>query len=246
VSVPELDFTSAERLLEASEFLDCRLVWSSNVVYLAQLRSPDGQTFAAIYKPRKGERPLWDFPDGTLYLREVAAYRLSRMLGWPLIPPTVIRDGPEGVGALQVFIRHDPQSHFFVQREEPSLVPALQRMALFDYVANNADRKGGHCLLDTEGRLWGIDHGLCFHSEYKLRTVMWDWAGDPIPTDWLDELRTVCDRLRAPTGDAEAEGLLELLAADERAALFQRIERVLRDGRFPAPGPHRPYPWPLV
>lgn len=175
-----VDFRAAEELLSTAEFEELQPVWhSSNYVYLASLRGPAGETLAAIYKPQRGERPLWDFPEGTLHLREVAAYRLSLVLGWPFIPPTVLRDGPGGEGSLQLFVEHDPNRHFFEQREEPALVPQLQRIALFDYVANNADRKGGHCLLDADGRIWAIDHGLCFHAQYKLRSVIWDWAGEP-------------------------------------------------------------------
>ncbi|MCK9519258.1 MAG: SCO1664 family protein [Dehalococcoidia bacterium] len=242
-----LDFAAAERLLLESEFLDYRQVWSSNYVYLAQLCSPQGQPFAAIYKPRRGEMPLWDFPGGTLYKREVAAYRLAKLLGWPFVPPTVVREGPEGVGSLQVFVEHDHASHYFEQRAVPGLVPQLKRMLLFDYVANNADRKGGHCLLDGEGRIWGIDHGLCFHEQYKLRTVMWDWAEEPVPGEWLDEVRAARKALTDGDGDDEdVAELRKLLDAAEWAALLRRMDAIVRDGVFPKPGPHRPYPWPLV
>jgi uncharacterized repeat protein (TIGR03843 family) len=245
VSAAELDFVTTERLLEESEFLDCRQIWSSNRVYIARLCSPQGQPFAAIYKPQHGESPLWDFPSGTLYRREVAAYRLARVLDWPFVPPTVVRDGPDGIGSLQVFIRHDPESHYFEQREVAELVPQLQRIALFDYVANNADRKGGHCLLDEHRRVWGIDHGLCFHAQYKLRTVIWDWSELPIAAEWLEQVSAARERLAQATDD-DARALLELLEPGEAAALGQRMDAILRDGVFPKPGPHRPYPWPLI
>lgn len=241
----ELDFRAAEELLLAAEFDDCRPLWySSNYVFLAQMCGPGGEQFAAVYKPRSGEAPLWDFPDGTLYRREVAAYRLSELLGWSFVPPTVVRDGPQGVGSVQVYVSHDQTSHFFSQREIAELVPALQRMAVFDYVANNADRKGGHCLLDGDGRVWGIDHGLCFHEEYKLRTVMWDWAGARIAEEWLDDVERLRDAL--DEGSGEAGRVAELLTPREMAAMVARIEKLLVSRRFPQPGPHRSYPWPLV
>lgn len=232
-------------MLLGAELKECRQLWySSNYVYLAQLCREDGSTFGAVYKPQRGEAPLWDFPTGTLYRREVAAYRLSQLLGWPFIPPTVAREGPQGVGSMQLFIEHNQQSHFFEQREVPALVPQLQRMAVFDLVANNADRKGGHCLLDADGRIWGIDHGLCFHEQYKLRSVIWDWAGDEVPDPWLSDVEAACSAVAAR--DERATPLLELLAPDETAALGRRMRQLLADRRFPQPGQHRHYPWPLV
>ena len=220
------------------------MLWhSSNYVYLAQLCGGDGRQVAAIYKPHRGETPLWDFPDG-LYRREEAAYQLARLLGWDFIPPTVVRDGPEGVGSVQLFVSHDTNSHFFEQREKPELVPQLKRMAVFDYVSNNADRKGGHCLLDEQGRIWGIDHGLCFHEQYKMRTVMWDWAQEPIAETWLDDIRTLGMRVEAC--ESGTETLLALVSAAERQAMLTRIGKLLADGTYPTPGPHRHYPWPLV
>ena len=195
-----LTFQEAEAFLSAAEFQDCRPLWhSSNYVFLGQLTGDDGKAGTAVYKPRRGESPLWDFPSGTLFRREAAAYRLSRLLEWDFIPPTVIRDGPQGVGSVQAFIRHDPNSHFFSQRDEPPLVPQLKRIAVFDFIANNADRKGGHCLLDDDGRIWGIDHGLCFHEEYKMRTVIWDWAEEAVPEEWLAAVEDVGLRVAAST-----------------------------------------------
>lgn len=237
-------FDEAERLLVEAEFLDCRELWfSSNYVYLAQLQASDDTTFAAVYKPESGESPLWDFPGG-LYKREVAAYRLARLLDWPIVPPTIVRDGPRGVGSVQVFIRHDKENHFFQQREIPELVPQLKRMAAFDFISNNADRKGGHCLLDAEGRIWGIDHGLCFHQEYKLRSVIWDWADEPIEQALLRDIKRVTRQVDLCT--EEARPLLELLSGRESAALLQRLKTIGETGRLPLPGPHRSYPWPLV
>ncbi len=241
----EFGFEEAEKLLLEAEFEETRQLWySSNYVFLGQMCAAGNQQFAAVYKPRRGEAPLWDFPDGTLYQREVAAYRLSRLLGWPFVPPTVIRDGPYGVGAVQVFIRHEEQSSFFDQREQDDLLPQLKRMAAFDFVANNADRKGGHCLLDAERRVWGIDHGLCFHSQYKLRTVMWDWAGEEVDAEVLAGIEEAGLAIAAEA--TEAEPLLGLLSELEVAAMLGRIERLLTTRRYPQPGPHRSHPWPLV
>ncbi|MXW27172.1 MAG: SCO1664 family protein [Dehalococcoidia bacterium] len=235
----------AEKLLSEADFEDVKLLWSSsNYVYLAKLCSGDGQEIAAVYKPESGETPLWDFPTGTLYAREVAAYQLAQLLGWSFIPPTVVRDGPQGVGSLQLYVPHDRASHFFEQRDDPALVPQLQRMAVFDYVANNADRKGGHSLLDEQGRIWGIDHGLCFHREYKMRTVIWDWAEQPISDEWLADVEQTA---LAVAGDAdETEALRGLLSHGEIEALLGRADRLLRTRAMPTPGPHRSYPWPLV
>ncbi|MCL6644663.1 MAG: SCO1664 family protein [Dehalococcoidia bacterium] len=233
-----------EAQLERGRFLECKPVWySSNYVYLGRLDCGDA-AMLVIYKPRSGETPLWDFPEGTLYRREAAAYRLSRLLDWPLVPPTVIREGPSGLGSVQLFIRHDPEKHFFVQREDQSLWPQLQRLCLFDAIANNADRKGGHCLLDASGHVWAIDNGLCFNEQYKLRSVIWDWAGEPIPEELLAELEA---GLASLAGDsAEAAALRDLLSEREFEQTVQRAERLVRSGVFPLPGPARHYPWPLV
>ena len=239
-----IDFGEAEQLLREAEFLDCRPLWySSNYVFLAQLCAGE-QQFAAVYKPRKGESPLWDFPDGTLCRREVAAYELSRLLDWPVVPPTVLREGPQGIGSVQVYIAHDPEQHFFVQREDEQLVPQLQRMCVFDAIANNADRKGGHCLLDSEGRIWGIDHGLCFHTQSKLRSVIWDWASEPIDEALLADVERAA--LEVAAESEAAKPLLALLARDEAGSMLSRMDRLLRDRKFPVPGANRHYPWPLV
>jgi uncharacterized repeat protein (TIGR03843 family) len=239
----ELD--RAEELLLEAEFEDCRTLWySSNYVYLARLCAGNGETFAAVYKPQKGEAPLWDFPGGTLYRREAAAYRLSRLLGWTFIPPTVVRDGPHGIGSVQLFISHDQTSSFFEQREVPALVPQLKRMVAFDYIANNADRKGGHCLLDESQVIWGIDHGLCFHEQYKMRSVAWDWADTPIAKPLLRDIAAGREAMVA--GTEVAQRVTDLLSAAEGAAIVDRMTALLERKRFPLPGPHRHYPWPLV
>jgi uncharacterized repeat protein (TIGR03843 family) len=239
-----IEFAGAEELLREAEFVDCRPVWySSNYVYLAQLCARERQ-FAAIYKPQQGESPLWDFPDGALYRHEAAAYELSKLLGWPFVPPTVVRDGPQGVGSVQLFVPHDPGQHFFEQRERPELLPQLQRICVFDAIANNADRKGGHCLLDSSDHIWGIDHGLCFHPQDKLRSVIWDWAGEDIPAGLLVDVEEAGQAIAAEA--PEAAPLLGLLHQHESAPLLHRMERLLKLGKFPVPGQNRHYPWPLV
>jgi uncharacterized repeat protein (TIGR03843 family) len=212
--------------------------WSSNATFLAEVIH-DGVCFQAIYKPHRGERDLWDFPDG-LYRREVAAFVVSEALGWRIVPDTVLRhDGPLGPGSLQRFVDADFSQHYFTLLEDPAHHPRLLQMAVFDLVVNNADRKSGHCLIDQTGHIWGIDNGLCFHVEPKLRTVIWDFGGDEVG----DELRAGCARLAANPPEA----LGEVLHPDEVAALAARAAAVSRLDRLPDPDPdRRPYPWPLV
>ena len=214
-----------------------RMPWSSNGTFLTTV-ALDGVDLPAVYKPHRGERPLWDFPDG-LFQREVAAYELSVALGWDLVPETVLRaEAPFGIGSLQRFVDADFEQHYFTLLEQPVHHSALRAMAAFDLVANNADRKGGHCLIDADGHVWGIDHGLCFNVEPKLRTVIWDFGGEPLPAELRDGLERV-----AGCPPSALEGLLD---ADERSALSLRAARVARLGIFPNPGQGRPYPWPLV
>ncbi|MDP9074876.1 MAG: SCO1664 family protein [Actinomycetota bacterium] len=214
-----------------------RMPWSSNGTFLVTV-SLDGAQLNAVYKPHRGERPLWDFPAG-LYQREVAAYRLSQALGWPRVPETVVRaDGPFGVGSLQRFIDADFDQQYFTLLAQERHHPALKAMATFDLVANNADRKGGHCLVDGDENLWGIDHGLCFNVAPKLRTVIWDFCGEAIPAPLLDDLRRLATNPPASLDD--------LLDRAERDAIVRRAERVVATGRFPDPGDGWPYPWPLV
>lgn len=213
---------------------------ASNYTFLAEVSGGDGSALA-VYKPREGEAPLWDFPDGTLCRREVAAYVLARSLGWPAVPPTVLRDGPHGPGSVQLFVDADPRQHFFTLRE--SVPEAFLPFAAFDVVANNADRKGGHCLLDAAGTIWAVDHGVCFSPEPKLRTVVWDFAGDPVPAPLLEDVGRVSKELRS--GQLRQE-LLELLSKREVDAAARRGERLVATGRFPMPGAGRSYPWPPV
>lgn len=212
----------------------------SNYVFAMYLCDAEGDPGAAIYKPRRGEAPLHDFPDGTLYRRERAAYLISEALAWHIIPPTIIRDGPHGIGMVQLYIEHRPRASYFTMKG--ARARDLRRMALFDVVVNNADRKGGHCLEAPDGRIWGIDHGLTFHPQVKLRTVIWDYAGTPVDADLLADVERLLDDL---SGDGPAmEELGELLHARELRALRERIESILEQRTFPMPPPWRPVPWP--
>ena len=215
---------------------------SSNYTFLATVKQPDLECLA-IYKPKRGERPLWDFPRGTLYQREYAAFLVAMSLKWVFVPPTVLRRGPHGIGAVQLYIDSVPDSNFFTVRDEYAHV--CQRLCAFDYVVNNADRKGGHCLLGKDGRLWAIDHGITFNAEFKLRTVIWDWTGQPLPDDILADLCTLQKRLAGPS--AVTTGLRKLLLPDEMDALRQRVDALEQSGVFPEPDPNLPnVPWPLV
>lgn len=218
-----------------------RIPWSSNATFLVAVRQPKtpGDGLLAIYKPGKGERALWDFPRG-LWQREVAAYQLDTFLGWGLVPPTVLRaDGPMGPGSLQYCVDAIMDEHYFTLFEEPRHQSALQRIAAFDVIANNADRKAGHCLVDSEGRVWAIDNGLCFHAEPKLRTVIWDFAGQPLPSNLIEDLAGVA------AGSLPA-GLDMLLSKPELAALVARAKGLCRSKRYPEPSGEYPYPWPLI
>ncbi|MDQ3991110.1 MAG: SCO1664 family protein [Actinomycetota bacterium] len=213
---------------------------ASNFTYLAEVRA-GGRGVRAVYKPRRGEAPLWDFPDGTLCNREVAAFLLAEALGWPAVPPTVLRDGPHGRGAVQLFVDADPGAHYFTMREERA--DEFRRVAAFDVVANNADRKAGHCLLGAGGRIWQIDHGLCFGAAYKLRTVIWEFAGEPLPAGLAGDLERTAGSLR---GGPLRASMLGLLSAEEVDATAGRAEALAEAGAFPHPGPGRPYPWPQI
>lgn len=239
------EFTTEEalELLEEGTLeLEGLISWGSNYTFLGRV-CRQGPELAVIYKPRKGERPLWDFPAGTLCLRERAAFLVSEALGWNLVPPTVLRDGPHGWGSVQQFIEHDPDVHYFsFQGQYPA---QLQKIVLFDLLVNNADRKGGHVLLDNHQHLWSIDHGICFHAEYKLRSVIWEFAGMPVPADQLAALQRLRQKLREGRNPAIRQ-LKELLSEREMDALQQRLQRLLNQPTFPHPGPGRHYPWPPV
>lgn len=218
------------------------LPWSSNYTFLATV-SYNGIQSLAVYKPQRGERPLWDFPDGTLCLREVATFIVSQALGWPFVPPTVLRDGPHGLGSVQLYIEADPEEHYFTLHER--YVEDFQYLAAFDYVINNADRKSGHCLLGADGRIWAVDHGVTFHVQPKLRTVIWEFAGQPLPSAIVDDLTAFYVRLTP--GEPVYNTLEHLLANDELTALQRRVQDLLLSRTFPEPDPHRRHiPWPPV
>ena len=216
--------------------------WSSNATLLVTIGDEELTTLA-VYKPQDGERPLWDFSPGTLGMRETAAYLLSEALGWSLIPPTVMREGPYGLGSVQFFVHSREDAYFFTVQEDPGYEGDLKRLAAFDVISNNADRKAGHCLLDLEGKLWAIDNALCFHEEAKLRTVIWDYARETLPPQIVADLRALRPGLEAGTSVRNA--LDQLLSKAEVAALVRRLDRLLEAGRFPEPGPERAVPWPL-
>ena len=198
---------------------------------------------AAVYKPCRGERPLWDFPAGTLANREVAAHVVSQALGWWIVPPTVLRDGPHGHGMVQFYIHNDPEQHYFTFGSR--YLEQIRKIALFDVLVNNADRKSGHCLLDDAGHVWAIDHGICFHEEPKLRTVIWDFAGQPIPKPLLRDVRRFRSRLGSQS-DAAGRALRALLAPEESEALLDRVDRLISSGRFPSSGRGHHIPWPPI
>jgi len=215
---------------------------SSNYTFLARLEPHPPAGLLAVYKPARGESPLWDFEAGTLYRREVAAYELSKVLGWPRIPPTVVREkGPHGIGALQLFIDAD-RRHFL--DEQSTRRPAWAQVALFDVIANNADRKSGHCLFDANDEVWVIDHGLTFNVDHKLRTVIWDFSGEPLPPELCDDVdRALADVDKGRLGVT----LGGLLSPAEVRMLKRRLRGVLDPSwRFPEPTSAWSIPWPPV
>jgi hypothetical protein len=207
---------------------------ASNYTFAVTVRHGDLETLA-VYKPEDGEQPLWDFPDGTLWRREIAAYLCSEALGWGIVPPTIERDGPHGVGSLQLYVDHDPVHHYLSMM--PRFADAFRRVAAFDIVSNNADRKSGHCLLERESsRIYVVDHGVCFNEEPKLRTVIWDFAGEPLPPDVASDLKRFDASVLAPwLDDAEVE------------ATALRARALADAGAFPEPPEdRRSYPWPPI
>ena len=218
--------------------IEGRLPWSSNYSFLVSVRSGD-VCVRAVYKPGKGERHLWDFGD-QLFRREVAAYALSAALGLGLVPETVLRtEAPMDEGSLQRFVDADFEQHYFSLIEEERYHEQLRVLAGLDLLMNNADRKSGHVLVDSQNRIWGIDHGLSFHVQHKLRTVMWDFAGEPLPDRVLEAVASVADEVPDDVG--------VLLSEDEVVALRRRARALMRRPSFPAPaGDYRAYPWPLV
>jgi len=230
--------TEALELLARGEItVRGRMPRSSNATYLVEVAG-SGAPVLAVYKPGRGERPLWDFPPG-LFRREVAAWELSQALGWGLVPPTVLREGPFGEGSLQEFVPADFAEHYFTLREAQAHRERLQWICAFDLLANNADRKSGHCLLGPDGRVWAIDNALTFHAEPKLRTVIWDFAGQAIPAPILDDVKRV-QRAGLPAD------LAHLLEPAEQRALQKRARALVKAACFPEDDSGYRYPWPLV
>ena len=233
-----------EALREGALRLEGQFVYGSNYTFMVECRYKEN-TLKAVYKPVRGEQPLWDFPDQTLAQREVAAYLVSDALGWDLVPPTVFRtrESLMGPGSIQLYIEHVPEYYYFNFSEEDKQL--LPQVMLFDLLINNADRKGGHLLVDPDGKLWLIDHGLCFHVEDKLRTVVWDHSGEPISEELLADLRSFITQLNP--GQPLSKSLTFFLLPEEIQALQDRALRLAEEGTFPLPPEdRRAYPWPLV
>lgn len=234
------------RLLREGTIVAYELVpWGSNYTFLAALGDDDGTPRdIAIYKPRQGEAPLWDFPDGTLYRREYASYLLSQWLGWDLVPETLIREGPYGIGTVQRYVESDEEAHYYTLRDAHRA--DFQRMAIFDAITNNADRKAGHVLKGRDGKIYGIDHGLTFNTQPKLRTVIWDFIGEPLPDNLLTDLATrLCDP-RA-VADLRAQ-FAPLLDRGEIDRFFKRVERLVQFGVYPgaSAGNSHHIPWGVI
>ena len=239
---PGLTVDEAAHLLTHGELsIEGRVMDASNATFYCAV-SADGRSAACVYKPIAGERPLWDFPDGTLAEREVAAYEVSAASGWDVVPPTVYRDGPAGPGMVQLWIDVDETVDIgrFMRRRD---LERLREIAVFDAVINNADRKGGHLLPLASGHVFGVDHGVTFHVEDKLRTVLWQWAGARLTASATDEL----GRLRAALDGALGERLGQLLTRREVRQTRLRIDRLLSTRRHPEPsGDWPPVPWPPI
>src|SRR4051794_41311077 len=236
---PPADDAEALHLLQTGEIdLEGRMLDASNVTLVGTIRS-GGVGGECVYKPVAGERPLWDFPDGTLAGREISAFLVSEATGWRIVPPTVLREGPFGTGMVQLWMDGDPDVDLgaFVRRDHPG----LRRMAVFDAVVNNADRKGGHIIPMPDGHVYGVDHGICFSVDPKLRTLLWRWAGKPLPADALEVLEKLADELRGDLG----EQLHEHLTRKEVRFTQQRVAELLRTRRHPEPSGEWPaLPWP--
>ena len=240
VELPEED---ALPVLQSGKILGGhRVAWGSNYTFMVRADAGHGKYLRAVYKPRDGERPLYDFPRGSLYKREYGAFLLSRDLGWPNVPLTLIREGPYGVGSMQLYVDADPEITYFELIDDRA--EELRRFAVFDLLVNNADRKAGHCLLGGDGRLWSIDHGLTFHPVFKVRTVMLEFWGQPIPEPLLGELEALLVRLEF--GHSLVDALGEVLTRQEIDALRGRLNLILSDPVLPKLDPYRNVPWPWV
>ena len=213
----------------------------SNYSFLVSIGDSSGDSCRAIYKPRAGEKPLWDFAPGTLFRREYLTYLVSQSLGWPSVPLTVIRDGPYGEGSMQLFVDAVPSSNYFTLLEDNT--NEFRRIALFDCLINNADRKAGHCILGRDGHIWSIDHGLTFHHSFKLRTVIWEFCGQPIPESLLLDLECF---IKGLSSEILTDQLKENLSKVESEALENRARILLKKGVFPHLSPYSNVPWPWI
>ncbi|MFN2146155.1 MAG: SCO1664 family protein [Anaerolineales bacterium] len=220
-----------------------QFMWGSNYTFFCNI-SLEETELKAVYKPVRGERPLWDFPSESLSGREVAAYLVSELGGWGMVPPTVFRqEAPAGAGSVQLFVEHDPEYHFL--NFSPEDRQRARPVALFDVVVNNTDRKAGHVLIDEAGKLWLIDHGVCFHVQPKLRTVIWDFAGQPLTAAEQEQLMALRAGL-APEAELYRQ-LGDYLSRHEIQAMAGRIDKLLSAGEFPYPSEDWPStPWPPV
>ena len=235
--MPAHDAATTDVLARGEITVEMRMPYSSNATFLVKV-SADDRSVRAIYKPLRGERPLWDFAPG-LHRREVAAYRLAVAMGFDFVPVTLLRDGPMGEGSLQLLVDADFEQHYFTLFESREhLHDRFREIALFDILANNTDRKSGHVLIDGDNKVWGIDHGLCFAADFKLRTVIWEFGGEEIPEPLIRSVERVADTLPLDVAS--------LLSDDEVTALDERAAWLVEHRQFPVDPSGRRYPWPLV
>lgn len=217
--------------------IESRLPYSSNATFLVSITDQE-KSLKAIYKPMRGEKPLWDFEPG-LHRREVAAYRLAEAIGLHFVPPTILRDGPHGEGSVQLWIESNIDEHYFtIFEQRQDLHDQFRAMCAFDIVANNTDRKSGHVLVDKDSRIWGIDHGVCFSEDFKLRTVIWEFGGESISETLLDAIKPLITNVPLD--------IAALLSEQEIVAINERTKWLVDGARFPVDPSGRHYPWPLV
>ena len=241
---PEFQLDVILNLLSYGEITECiSTETGSNYTFYITLHDLLGNHCEAIYKPRMGEIPLWDFEPETLYLREYASYLVSEELHWNIIPPTTIRIGPFGVGSVQYRIDSITDENFFTLRDKyPN---EMMKICAFDIITNNADRKGSHCIQDSNNKIWSIDHGICFNEEYKLRTVIWDYMLETIPTEILNDLQELNHSFKVKNG--LKRDLENYLSLNEVSAFDKRLKNIISEKTFIEPkDDKRPYPWPLL
>jgi uncharacterized repeat protein (TIGR03843 family) len=239
VSANELEgsSTTLSLLLKGEMTIEMRMPYSSNATFLVSITDQEN-TLKAIYKPLRGEKPLWDFEPG-LHRREVAAYLLSEAIGLKFVPPTILRDGPHGEGSVQLLIDADPNEHYFtIFEQRQDLHDQFRAMCAFDIVANNTDRKSGHVLVDKDSRVWGIDHGLCFAQDFKIRTVIWEFGGEELSNGLLNAIK--------PLVTSVPLEVATLLTEQEVVAISERAKWLIDGAAFPVDPSGRHYPWPLV